>query len=156
MGLDSLETRRRSRGNAGPMSSRAAIYVCVSTTEQTTDNQERELRARAERLEREVVRVYADTASGARSGRALTKVPTGAHRREFDALLIWSLDRLTREGIFAVLGYLPLRAGRGRGVGDRVGKAGSKGNANGVDPAAIGQGKEICLAPSARRAGQLD
>jgi DNA invertase Pin-like site-specific DNA recombinase len=34
---------------------RAAIYLRVSTDEQTTDNQERELRATAERAEHEVV-----------------------------------------------------------------------------------------------------
>ncbi len=85
----------------------AALYVRVSTAEQTTENQERELRAWAERLELEVVRVYAETASGARRDRAaLTKVLAGAHRREFDVLLLWALDRLTREGIGATARYL--------------------------------------------------
>ena len=39
---------------------RAAIYLRVSTDEQTTDNQERELRASAERAGHEVVAVYRD------------------------------------------------------------------------------------------------
>jgi DNA invertase Pin-like site-specific DNA recombinase len=57
----------------------------VSTKEQTTENQERELRQWAERLGFEVVAVYADTMSGARSDRAaLAAVLTAAHRREFD------------------------------------------------------------------------
>ncbi len=80
--------------------SRAALYVRVSTREQTAENQERDLRAWADRLGLEVVRVYADTASGARGDRAaLAAVLAGAHRREFDALLVWALDRLSREGV---------------------------------------------------------
>lgn len=87
--------------------SRAGLYVRVSTREQTTENQERELRVLADRLGLQVVRVYADTASGARSDRAaLAEVLAGAHRREFDVLLVWALDRLSREGIAPMLGYL--------------------------------------------------
>ncbi len=62
------------------MSSRAALYVRVSTTEQTVENQERELRAWANRLALEVVRVYRDTASGTKSDRAgLAEVLAAAH-----------------------------------------------------------------------------
>ena len=39
---------------------RAAIYLRVSTAEQTTDNQERELRAAAARMGHDVVEVYRD------------------------------------------------------------------------------------------------
>lgn len=86
---------------------RAAIYVRVSTKDQTTENQERELRQWTARLGLEVVAVYTDTASGARSDRAaLTEVLTGAHRREFRVLLVWALDRLSREGIGPMLHYL--------------------------------------------------
>ncbi len=54
-----------------------------------------------------MVRVYSDTASGARSDRAaLAAVLVGAHRREFDVLLIWALDRLSREGIASMTGYM--------------------------------------------------
>jgi DNA invertase Pin-like site-specific DNA recombinase len=78
----------------------AAIYVRVSTREQTVENQERELRAWAARLSLEVVAVYAETASGARADRArLGELLAAAHRREFDVLLVWALDRLSREGI---------------------------------------------------------
>ena len=57
----------------------------MSTKEQTTENQERELRQWAERLGFKVVAVYADTMSGARSDRAaIAAVLTAAHRREFD------------------------------------------------------------------------
>jgi DNA invertase Pin-like site-specific DNA recombinase len=70
------------------------------------ENQERELRRWAERLGFDVVRVCAETASGARSNRAaLAEVPVGAHRREFDVILIWSLDRFSREGILPMVRY---------------------------------------------------
>jgi DNA invertase Pin-like site-specific DNA recombinase len=86
---------------------RAALYVRVSTVEQNIENQERELRGWAERLGFEVTIVYADTASGARNDRAaLAAVLAGAHRREFGVLLLWALDRLTREGIGATARYL--------------------------------------------------
>ncbi len=87
-------------------SPRAALYVRVSTREQTTKNQELELRRWADRLGFEVVCVYSETASGARSDRvALAAVLAAAHRREFDVLLIWSLDRLSREGIGPMARY---------------------------------------------------
>jgi len=86
---------------------RAALYLRVSTRDQSVENQERELRQWADRLGFEVAAVYADTASGSRSDReALAAVLAGAHRREFGVLLIWSLDRLSREGIGATARYL--------------------------------------------------
>ncbi len=89
------------------MQSRAALYVRVSSREQTTENQRRELRQWAELLGLDVVAVYADTASGARGDRAVrTGVLAGAHRRTFDVLLLWSLDRLTCEGVGAMARYM--------------------------------------------------
>ena len=86
---------------------RAVLYLRVSTRDQSVENQERELRRWADRLGFEVAAVYADTASGSRSDRAaLAAVLAGAHRREFGVLLIWSLDRLSREGIGATARYL--------------------------------------------------
>ena len=55
---------------------RAALYLRVSTTDQTTENQERELRAAADRLGHVIVEVYRDhgisAARDARSGRPST------------------------------------------------------------------------------------
>ncbi len=88
-------------------SRRGAIYLRVSTREQTIENQEREPRQWADCLGLEVVAVYADTVSGARSDRAaLANVLAGAHRRDFGVLLVWALDRLSREGIRPMLRYL--------------------------------------------------
>ena len=79
---------------------RAALYLRVSTLEQMTENQERELRAAAERMGCEIVAVHQDNGiSGAkgRNGRpgfdALCKA---AARREFDLIMVWSVDRLGR------------------------------------------------------------
>ena len=48
----------------------------------------------------------AETASGARNDRsALAEVLVGAHRREVDVILIWSLDRFSREGILPMVRY---------------------------------------------------
>ena len=87
-------------GESQSSDGRAALYVRVSTKEQTTENQERDLQEWAQRLGLKVMNIYTDTTSGARADRtALAQVLAGAHRREFDVLLIWSLDRLSREGI---------------------------------------------------------
>ena len=95
-------------------SDRAALYLRVSTREQTAENQERELQQWAGRAGFEVVKVYADTASGSRSDRAaLAAVLAGAHRRAFDAPLIWSLDRLSREGIGPMTRYMDQLRGAG-------------------------------------------
>ena len=53
---------------------RAVLYLRVSTIEQTTTNQERELRQAAERAGWEVTKVYRD--HGISALRAVTSVPT--------------------------------------------------------------------------------
>lgn len=86
---------------------RAALYVRVSTKEQTTENQELELRRWADGLGFQVVHTYRETVTGAKGDRAaLTSALAAAHQHQFDVLLIWSLDRLTREGIGPMLRYL--------------------------------------------------
>jgi DNA invertase Pin-like site-specific DNA recombinase len=79
---------------------RVALYVRVSTADQTTASQKRELAAWAKRAGHQLVRVYEDQGiSGAkgRDGRpqfdALLKA---AVRREFDVIAVWSSDRLGR------------------------------------------------------------
>ncbi len=79
---------------------RAALYLRVSTLDQTTENQERELRVVAARLGHEIVDVYADNGiSGAkgRNGRpAFDRLHRDAVRRRFDIIMAWSVDRLGR------------------------------------------------------------
>jgi DNA invertase Pin-like site-specific DNA recombinase len=72
----------------------------VSTLDQTTANQERELRQVAERAGWQIARVYKD--HGISGAKANDKRPEfdalhkSAARREFDIVMAWSVDRLGR------------------------------------------------------------
>jgi DNA invertase Pin-like site-specific DNA recombinase len=82
------------------MQKKAAIYVRVSTDQQTVENQIRELRQIAERRGWEVVEEYHDAGiSGAkgREGRpGLDQMLNEARRRKFDVVMAWAIDRLGR------------------------------------------------------------
>lgn len=84
---------------------RAAIYARVSTEEQTTDNQVPVLKELAARRGWEVVEVYAEEASAWRAGHQLElkKLLIRASYHEYDILIVWALDRLTREGIGSIM-----------------------------------------------------
>ena len=77
-----------------------AIYSRVSTDHQTTENQERELRAIADRMGWTIVKVYQDQGvSGAKSREnrpAFDALCKDASRRQFDLIAAWSVDRLGR------------------------------------------------------------
>jgi DNA invertase Pin-like site-specific DNA recombinase len=77
---------------------RAAIYARVSTADQHASNQVQELRRYCEARGWAVVAEHVDNGvSGAAESRpALDTLRTGAKRRQFDAVVIWSLDRLGR------------------------------------------------------------
>ena len=79
---------------------RVAIYARVSTTSQTVDNQLQELRAVASRLNYEIVGVFADQGISGSKGRdqrpAFDDLLKRATRREFDLIMVWSIDRLGR------------------------------------------------------------
>ena len=95
---------------------RAAIYARVSTKDgrQDTENQLRQLRAFAETQEWIVVHEYVDRASGKRSDREqFQRMFESASQREFDCLLFWSLDRLSREGTVETLNHLQRLTGYG-------------------------------------------
>ena len=91
---------------------RAAIYLRVSTAEQTTDNQERELRAAAARMGHDVVEVYRDHAVSGSKGRdkrpGFDNLHRDATRRRFDLVMAWSVDRLGRslQDLVAFLDHL--------------------------------------------------
>ena len=78
----------------------AAFYLRVSTVEQNTDNQEIELRAVAERMGCEVTAVYRDYGISGAKGRdqrpQFDALCRDATRRQFDAIMAWSVDRLGR------------------------------------------------------------
>src|SRR3984893_4781776 len=79
---------------------RVAISSRVSTDHQTTENQERELHAIADRMGWTVVKVYRDQGvSGAKSRQdrpAFDALCKDASRRQFDLIAAWSVDRLGR------------------------------------------------------------
>ncbi len=79
---------------------RAAIYARVSTDNQVTENQLRDLRAVAERHGWQVVAEYVDNGVSGAKGRdarpAFDQLLKSAMRREFDVIMSWSVDRLGR------------------------------------------------------------
>lgn len=81
---------------------------------QDTENQLRQLRAFAATQGWTVVHDYVDRASGKRSDREqFRRMFESASRREFDCLLFWSLDRLSREGTVETLNHLQRLTGYG-------------------------------------------
>jgi DNA invertase Pin-like site-specific DNA recombinase len=82
------------------VSKRVAIYLRVSTTEQTTINQRRELHAVAKRHGWSVARVFEDAGISGAKGRkdrpALDALLKSVARREVDMVAAWSVDRLGR------------------------------------------------------------
>jgi len=82
------------------MAKRAAIYLRVSTDEQTTENQERALREVAARSGHEIVAVYRDEGISGSKGRdkrpGFDAMHKDASRRKFDIVMAWSVDRLGR------------------------------------------------------------
>jgi len=88
---------------------RAALYARVSTKDKGQDyaNQLNQLREFAARQGGTIVVEFCDTVSGGTAERAeFQKMFASASRREFDVLLFWSLDRLSREGAFETLQHL--------------------------------------------------
>ena len=94
------------------MSKRIALYLRVSTTEQTVDNQQRELEAVAEWHGWNVVAVFTDAGISGTKGRdkrpGYDRLCLGIARREFDQVAAWSVDRLGRslQNLVAFLGEL--------------------------------------------------
>ncbi len=84
---------------------KAAIYARVSTTEQDADNQILELEAWAARRELQLARIYRVQESAWRGAhrKALSEVYADARAGHFEILLVWALDRLSREGPQAIL-----------------------------------------------------
>jgi DNA invertase Pin-like site-specific DNA recombinase len=77
---------------------RAALYLRVSTLDQHPETQGIELRQFAQQRGYEIVEEFVDHGvSGSKVRRpALDRLLKDAHRRRFDAVLVWSCDRLAR------------------------------------------------------------
>jgi DNA invertase Pin-like site-specific DNA recombinase len=86
---------------------RVALYARVSTSGQTVENQKRELEAVADRHGWQIVSVFEDKGiSGAKDKRpGLDRLMLGVHRRDFDLVAAWSVDRVGRS-LQHLLGFL--------------------------------------------------
>ncbi len=95
---------------------KVAIYVRVSTNEQTTENQVRELTEWADRAGHEVVTIFDDNGVSGAKGREyrkeFDKLLNSAVRREFDLVAAWSVDRLGRS-LQDLIGFLQELHGAG-------------------------------------------
>ena len=85
---------------------RVVIYARVSTDAQDTANQIVTLRGWAAQRGWEIVEVYQETESAWRAGHqeALARLTAECRiRRHPDAVIVWALDRLSRQGALAIL-----------------------------------------------------
>src|SRR5215472_8299636 len=105
--LSSLAAHAQFSNNPDTM--RVALYARVSTKDkgQETENQLCQLREFADRNGWRIVAEYIDYESGKASDRAqFQQMFNAASKRQFDVLLFWSLDRLSREGVLPTLQHL--------------------------------------------------
>jgi DNA invertase Pin-like site-specific DNA recombinase len=99
---------------------RIAIYARVSTDNkgQDPENQLRQLREWCASAGHELVQEYVDKESGrkgTKSRKQFAVLFEDAHRRKFDCVLFWALDRFTREGMVPTIMYLQRLASYGVG-----------------------------------------
>lgn len=86
---------------------KVALYLRVSSSEQSTYNQRPQLEAYAKSRDWQIIDVYQENDSAWKAGhqkellRLLSDCRNG--RRKFDIVLVWALDRLSREGAAAIL-----------------------------------------------------
>lgn len=95
---------------------RAALYARVSTKDkgQDTENQLIVLREYCARAGWDVVEEYIDRESAKNGNRgAFKRLFEDASRRKFDVVVVWALDRLTREGVHQTFGYVEQLKGFG-------------------------------------------
>jgi putative DNA-invertase from lambdoid prophage Rac len=94
-----------------PQSRKAAIYLRVSTEDQSLDNQRPDVDRLASARGLDVVARYEEHASAAKARPAFAKMMDDARRGRFDTLVIWALDRFGRsmvknlEDVRALDGY---------------------------------------------------
>jgi putative DNA-invertase from lambdoid prophage Rac len=87
---------------------KAAIYARVSTHEQDSDNQVLVLEGWAKQRGFEITKNYAENESAWHGGhqKELQHLMDDARRGKFELVLVWALDRLSREGSAAILGIV--------------------------------------------------
>ncbi|OGO29969.1 MAG: hypothetical protein A2Z29_04695 [Chloroflexi bacterium RBG_16_56_11] len=87
---------------------RAVIYSRVSTDMQNPENQTPVLKEWAGRRGWTVLGVYEENASAWRDGHQseLSRLIGDAYKRRFDCVLVWALDRVSRQGALAILEFV--------------------------------------------------
>jgi DNA invertase Pin-like site-specific DNA recombinase len=103
---------------------KVAIYARVSLDEKADDkryqepeNQLQPLREYCKAREFVVTKEYVDKASGGDCNRPnFQKMLSDAHQRAFDAIIVWKLDRFSRERMSNTLNYLQTLKRYGVGV----------------------------------------
>jgi len=89
------------------MTTKVAIYARVSTEEQSTDNQMLDIERYCDTHGYEVADIYRENESAWKDGhqtelaRFISELRGG--RRKYEVLVVWALDRLSRQGPLAVL-----------------------------------------------------
>jgi DNA invertase Pin-like site-specific DNA recombinase len=95
---------------------RVALYARVSTRDkgQDTENQLAQLREFARLQGWTVVHEYVDRVTGKHSDREQFRTMfAAASRREFDAIVTWAVDRLSREGVAQTFEHIKTLLGYG-------------------------------------------
>jgi len=97
---------------------RVAIYARVSTDDrgQDPENQLTQLRTWCAAADHAIVAEFVDHVSGGKSADKRLQFAAmldAAHRRQFDILLVWALDRLSREGMVPTILHLQRLAAAG-------------------------------------------
>lgn len=103
---------------------RVVLYARVSKDENFSDgryqdpeNQLKVLREYAKLHEYEVVGEYVDRKSGADADReGFQRMLREAYIKRFKAVLVWKLDRFSREPMFVILGYIQRLKASGVGI----------------------------------------
>jgi len=90
------------------MKVKCVIYARVSGKAQETANQIDILTSWAEQKDFEVVEIYQEQESAWKSGhqKELARLKADVMRHRFEVVLVWALDRLSREGSAAILNLI--------------------------------------------------
>ncbi len=84
---------------------KVVIYLRVSSSEQSVENQLPALEQWVNSRGHKLVDIYQEAESAWRNGhqRELARLKDNSRKRKFDIVLVWALDRLSREGAAAIL-----------------------------------------------------
>ncbi len=79
---------------------KVSLLLRVSTTGQTTDNQEKELIELCKRRDFQIVDIYKETVSGTKKNedrKEFSRMLNDMKKRKWEKLVVWSVDRLGRD-----------------------------------------------------------